>query len=266
MSSLARSVLAALLIASFGMTSAQPARADQAAFSRNIIIGAALAAVGIIIGSNVAHKAQLASTVVGYTQDGATVYADGRVVYGNGYSFYPGDHGQQIACRNMSCTIYAGNSASYNSYYQWNGTTWGPPASQPQQQPQPQPQYYAAPQPQQYYPPAQPQPQYYSAPQPQPQYYSAPQQQYYPQPQGYYQHRAYGYPAYGYGTANAYAQAYDAYYRAYETYYKAYYDYYNRAHPGREQYVRYDAPQPYCCDPASNPYAGYAPGYPQPGY
>jgi hypothetical protein len=259
MSSLARVVLAAFLIASFGMTSAQPARADQAAFSRNIAIGAALAAVGIIIGSNVAHKAQLASTVVGYTQDGATVYADGRVAYANGYSFYPGDHGQQIACRNMSCTLYSGNSpAAYDGYYQWNGATWGPPASQPQPQ-----QYYPAPQ-----APPLPQPQYYPPPQSQPQYYPPPQSQpqYYPQPQGYYQQRAYGYPSYGSSTAYAYAQAYEAYYRAYETYYRTYYDYYNRARPGYEKYQRYGAPQPYCCDPASNPYAGYVPGYPRPGY
>jgi hypothetical protein len=260
-SRLVRTVLATLLIASFGLTNAHPARADQAAFSRNIIIGAALAAVGIIIGSNVAHKQQLATTVAGYTSDGATVYADGRVVYGNGSSYYPGDHGQQIACRNMSCTIYNGNSSAYNTYYQWNGSTWGPAAAQPQPQPQ-------------YYPQSQPQPQYYPQSQPQPQYY--PQSQGYgvEVQAGYNGYSGYGYPGYyGGGAMNAYAQAYDAYYRAYQAYYRAYYDYYNRnrgayapAYGGHDPYMRHSAPQGYCCDPASNPYAGGYPGARQGGH
>ena len=268
-----RTVLVAVLIASFSLTSAQPARADGAAFTRNIIIGGVLAAAGIIIGRNVAHKAQLASTIVGYTQDGATVYADGRVVrevYGPASAYYPNDHGQQIACRNMLCTIYSGNPTAYNGYYEWNGTTWGPPAGQPQYYPQaqpqpqvqPQPQYYPQPQPQpqpQYYPQAQPQyypqaqPQYY--PQAQPQYYPEAQPQYYPQQQGYDMQYQTGYPGYyGGEMANAYARAYDAYYRAYQVYYRAYSDYYSRMH-AHDQRPHANAPQPHCCKPAANPHA-----------
>jgi hypothetical protein len=81
-------LMASLLTAAFGISSVQPARAD----------GAAAVAAGIIISQNVAHKRELAGTVAGYTSDGATVYADGRVAYANGASYYPGDRGQQIAC------------------------------------------------------------------------------------------------------------------------------------------------------------------------
>src|ERR1700680_2669712 len=122
---------AALLTAAFGISSVQPARADGAASTRNIILGAAAVAAGIIISRNVAHKRELAGTVAGYTSDGATVYADGRVAYANGASYYPGDRGQQIACRNMQCTIVSGGAPAYNGYLQWNGSDWVSSGGQP---------------------------------------------------------------------------------------------------------------------------------------
>ncbi len=58
-------------------------RADSAAVTRNIILGAAAVAVGIVIYNNYQHKVAQANTVVGYTRDGGVIYGDGRVVYPN---------------------------------------------------------------------------------------------------------------------------------------------------------------------------------------
>jgi len=99
-----------------GLTNVQPARADGAASTRNIILGGAALAAGLIIGSNVAHKSKQAHTVVGYLSDGSAVYADGRVVQQNGASYYPGDYGQGISCNNNSCYVY--NERGGNTAYQ----------------------------------------------------------------------------------------------------------------------------------------------------
>jgi hypothetical protein len=117
--------VAAVLAVAIGLGNVQPARADGAASTRNIILGAAALAAGIIISRNVAHKRELANTVAGYTSDGATVYADGRVAYPDGRSFYPNDNNQSIACRANSCTIFNGDGSSgYRGYNRWNGTAW----------------------------------------------------------------------------------------------------------------------------------------------
>jgi hypothetical protein len=182
---------ASLLTAAFGISSLQPARADGAASTRNIILGAAAVAAGIIISQNVAHKRELAGTVAGYTSDGATVYADGRVAYANGASYYPGDRGQQIACRNMQCTIVSGGASAYNGYWQWNGSDWvssgGPPAYEYPQNGYMTPPYYQ-------YPPD------------------------------------YRYGGGGYNRYSAYASAYNAYYEAYKAYINEYYEHYNSFH------------------------------------
>jgi hypothetical protein len=263
--------VASLAIAALALGAPQSARADQAAFTRNIAIGAGLAAIGIIIGRNVVHKHELATTVAGTTPDGLTVYADGRVVYPNGSSYYPGDRGQQIACRNMSCAIYNGNNPAYNGYYQYNGSAWAPPPA-PAYQPQVyQPPVYAAPQPPPTYryPVQQP---VYQYPVQQPAYpYPQPQPYPYPAQQPGYQYDQSGYGCYGCGSrSQAYAQAYSSYYDAYKAYYKSYYDYYNSINAvnrggvypvgpygpgpyGPGPYMR--APQgDYCCDPSYNPY------------
>jgi len=205
MSHRAISMLAAsLLTVALGVGSIQPARADGAASTRNIILGAAAVAAGIIIGRNVSHKRELATTVAGYTADGGTVFADGRVVYTNGASYYPGDQGQQIACRHMSCTIFDGDAATYNGYWQWSGSSWVAPHGAPG--------------------------------------YGPPPQGYMP-PQGRMPPQNYGYETYGanrvyvapaasapcYNQYSAYASAYNAYYEAYKAYYKAYYESYESA-------------------------------------
>ena len=96
----------------FGST-IRPAAADQAAVTRNTILGAAAAiAIGLTV-ANVEHKDAVASTVEGYTPDGATVYQDGHVVTPDGQSYYPGNVGQSISCNDGSCGIYAGNGYGY---------------------------------------------------------------------------------------------------------------------------------------------------------
>lgn len=45
----------------------------------------------------------------GYLPDGSTVYRDGRVVSPNGYSWYPGNSGQTVACSDQYCSINGAN-------------------------------------------------------------------------------------------------------------------------------------------------------------
>lgn len=119
---------ALLMVATLGLSNVQPARADGAASTRNLLLGAAAIAAGFIISNNVAHKNQLATTVAGYTPQGDTVYQDGRVVDRNGNSYYPGSNGESIACQDNVCQIVSDNAANgdsaYNGYYRSNGTTW----------------------------------------------------------------------------------------------------------------------------------------------
>jgi len=127
-----RTILAAALAAAIIVpTASQPARADGAASTRNIILGAAALVAGIAIESNVAHKQRLANTLVGYLPDGSPVYADGHVVLPNGQTYYPGNYGQTIACSAQACQITGGNrnapyygNNGYGPYYGNNG--YGP--------------------------------------------------------------------------------------------------------------------------------------------
>ena len=112
----ATSALLALSVA-FG-TTAKPAAADQAAVTRNIILGAAAVAIGVTA-ANVAHKHAVANTVVGYTPDGSTVYQDGHVVSPNGQSYYPGNYGESVSCNGQYCNM-SGNG-TYNNGYGYNG-------------------------------------------------------------------------------------------------------------------------------------------------
>jgi len=110
--------LAALAAAgTLSLSTMAPASADQAASTRNIILGAA-AIAGIAIEANVAHKKAEANTISGYLPDGSAVYADGQVAARNGYSYYPGNNGQSVTCNNGQCSIaYTnGNPNLYNGY------------------------------------------------------------------------------------------------------------------------------------------------------
>jgi hypothetical protein len=108
--------LAALAAAgTLSLSTVAPASADEAASTRNIILGAA-AIAGIAIEANVAHKNAETNTISGYLPDGSAVYGDGHVVARNGYSYYPGNNGQTVSCSNGQCSIaYTnGNANVYN--------------------------------------------------------------------------------------------------------------------------------------------------------
>src|ERR1700680_105072 len=109
-----------LAVATLAATTMQPAKADQATSTRNIILGAAALVAGFAIESNVSHKHRLANTVQGYLPDGSTVYADGHVLLQNGQVYYPGNYGQTIACSNYTCSISGGNGNA--PYYGYNGS------------------------------------------------------------------------------------------------------------------------------------------------
>jgi len=109
MNKLTLSLTTLALAATFGLASVAPASADQAAATRNTILGIGALIAGIAIESNVAHKNAVANTVEGYTQNGATVFQDGHVVEPDGTSYYPGNNNQQIACNGGSCDIYGSN-------------------------------------------------------------------------------------------------------------------------------------------------------------
>ncbi len=106
------------LTAALGVATISPAKADGAATTRNIILGAAVLVAGVAIESNVAHKNRLASTVQGYLPDGGVVYGDGRVVEPNGQTYYPGNNGQQVACNGQYCSISqnTANNGQYGAY------------------------------------------------------------------------------------------------------------------------------------------------------
>jgi hypothetical protein len=111
---------ATAMFTALGLSTIQPARADGAASTRNIIFGAAALFAGIAIESNVAHKNAVADTVQGYLPDGATVYEDGHVVNPDGTSYYPSNEGLTVACNDGSCSL---NDNGYNTYSAGNGHT-----------------------------------------------------------------------------------------------------------------------------------------------
>jgi hypothetical protein len=89
----AAALLLGMLVAFAGIVP-QPARADGAASTRNIILGTAAAIAGVVIYNNIHHKQLAHDTVVGHTANGGTIYADGRVVYPNGDVLYTGRNGR----------------------------------------------------------------------------------------------------------------------------------------------------------------------------
>ncbi len=128
-----RTTMAAVLAAAtLGLANVQPARADGAASTRNIIIGAAALAAGVAIEANAAHKNAEANTIQGYLPNGQAVYADGHVSLPNGQSYYPGNYGQTVACNSGACSLsggsgyYGNNSGDNASYNSGNGYAYNP--------------------------------------------------------------------------------------------------------------------------------------------
>jgi hypothetical protein len=105
-------LVASLVVAIVAAATMQPAKADGAASTRNIILGAAALVAGVAIESNAAHKHQVANTIQGYLPDGSVVYDDGHVVLPNGQVYYPGNYGQTIACSNQTCYLSGGNGSA----------------------------------------------------------------------------------------------------------------------------------------------------------
>lgn len=114
MNKLTTSIAALALAATFGVATIAPASADQAAATRNEILGGLALIAGVATAVNVANKNAQANTVEGYTGNGETVYQDGHVVLPNGQSYYPGNENQSISCNGGSCSIYADGGG-------WNG-------------------------------------------------------------------------------------------------------------------------------------------------
>jgi hypothetical protein len=84
----------AAIVATGALDFAPAPAAAQSTGTINTILGAAAVIGGIILYNNYQHKKQAASTVVGYTQNGGTVYGDGRIVMPNGQTVYPNANGQ----------------------------------------------------------------------------------------------------------------------------------------------------------------------------
>lgn len=85
----------------------QPAAASTG--STYTIIESALALIGgIILYNNYQHKRQAATTVVGYTRNGGTVYGDGRIVMPDGSTIYPGRNGRYSWGQYAYYSPYAG--------------------------------------------------------------------------------------------------------------------------------------------------------------
>ena len=109
MNKLITSITAIVLALGFSFATIAPASADQAAATRNEILGGLALLAGVATAVNVSHKNAQANTVQGYTQNGETVYQDGRVVDQNGQSYYPGNQNQSISCNNGNCAVYDSN-------------------------------------------------------------------------------------------------------------------------------------------------------------
>ncbi len=92
----------------------RPASAD----TTSTILTAAAAIGAVVLYSNYQRKQAAANTVVGYTRNGGTVYADGRVVMANGQTYYPnsntnGQYGYNYPINDPNYGQY--NNGQYNN-------------------------------------------------------------------------------------------------------------------------------------------------------
>jgi hypothetical protein len=115
MNKLTTSITALALAAGFSFATIAPASADQAAATRNQILGGLALIAGVATAVNVSNKNARANTIQGYTPDGSTVYQDGHVALADGQSYYPGNQNQSISCDNGNCSVY-GNGYNGNGY------------------------------------------------------------------------------------------------------------------------------------------------------
>ncbi|HEY0393870.1 MAG TPA: hypothetical protein VGD01_05195 [Candidatus Elarobacter sp.] len=90
----------------------RPASAD----TTSTLLTAAAAIGAIVLYSNIQRKQQQANTVVGYTRNGGTVYADGRIVMPNGQTYYPNANGQSNINQYGYNNGYNPQTYGYNAY------------------------------------------------------------------------------------------------------------------------------------------------------
>ena len=105
----------------------KPAAADTTS-TMNTLLGAAAVIGGLVIYNNVQHKNAQANQVVGYTRNGGTMYADGRIVMPNGQTYYPNSNGQSSINQygynngyNPNTYGYSTNQNGYSNNGRYNG-------------------------------------------------------------------------------------------------------------------------------------------------
>jgi hypothetical protein len=107
---------------SAGALMPRPASAD----TTSTILTAAAAIGAVVLYNNYQHKKAAANTIVGYTRNGGTVYADGRVVMADGQTYYPnsnnnGQYGYNYPVNNGQYNNGQYNNGQYNNGQYNNG-------------------------------------------------------------------------------------------------------------------------------------------------
>lgn len=120
----ARSAVALALVLMLALSAVRPVLAETAGqrSTRNIILGGVAAAVAVVLYNNWHHKQIAHNTVVGYTRDGGTVYADGRIVYPNGDVLYTANRNAAPCAWDGSRPNCGSNAVAYyprNHYYNY---------------------------------------------------------------------------------------------------------------------------------------------------
>ena len=110
-----RAMVAAGAAATVSLGSVPKTAVASTADTTRTLLYAAAAVGAIVLYNNYQHKRQAANTVVGYTQNGGTVYGDGRIVAANGQTYYPNANGQypwgQPAYYNPNANYYGNGYA-----------------------------------------------------------------------------------------------------------------------------------------------------------
>src|ERR1700736_1703394 len=92
----------------------KPAAADTTS-TMTTLLGAAAVIGGIVISNNIQRKNAQANQVVGYTRNGGTVYADGRIVMPNGQTYYHNSNGQNAISQYGYNNGYNPNTYGYST-------------------------------------------------------------------------------------------------------------------------------------------------------
>jgi hypothetical protein len=85
----------AIMVAVASMLGIAALPKPAAAQNLNTLLSTIVAAIGQqTLYGNYQNSQQPANTIVGYTQNGGTIYGNGRIVMPNGQTFYPNSNGQ----------------------------------------------------------------------------------------------------------------------------------------------------------------------------